>query len=102
MRCALVAVIFLALGGCSGSGGADTVEVKSYQCEDLAVTAEFHGTRRVLLNMPGNRLFLLPTPAASGAKYADAQGNEFWTRDGALLTLAGEPLRRCTEQDANP
>jgi membrane-bound inhibitor of C-type lysozyme len=49
-----------------------------------------------LLSLPGNKLLLEPVPAASGAKYADSKDNEFWTRDGALLTVAGQPLRRCT------
>jgi uncharacterized membrane protein len=37
-------------------------------------------------------------PAASGAKYGDGQGNEFWTKgttDGILI-LKGEPDRTCT------
>ena len=35
--------------------------------------------------------------AASGARYADANGNEFWDKgDTATLTLSGTPLRACT------
>jgi membrane-bound inhibitor of C-type lysozyme len=38
--------------------------------------------------------------AASGAKHADGQGNEFWTKgaDEAMLTLAGEASRNCAAQ----
>jgi membrane-bound inhibitor of C-type lysozyme len=83
------------LAACS-AGSADKLTTRRYQCGDLAVSAEFHGEKRVLLSLPGNKLLLEPVPAASGAKYADSKGNEFWTRDGALLTVAGQPLRRCT------
>jgi membrane-bound inhibitor of C-type lysozyme len=42
-------------------------------------------------------LTLTLVPAASGAKYADGEGNEFWTKglDEGLLTLAGEAMRIC-------
>ena len=69
---------------------------QAYQCGDLAVTAEFPTPDAVTLAWPGNSLALKRVPAASGAKYADDAGNEFWTKDGALLTLAGQAMRRCT------
>ena len=87
------------LASCS-EGSADKLTTTNYQCEDLAVSAEFHGAKRVLLTVPGSKLLLEPVPAASGAKYADGKGNEFWTRGGALLTLAGQPQRHCKESGA--
>jgi len=82
------------LASCS-EGSADKLTTTNYQCEDLAVSAEFHGAKRVLLSVPGNKLLLEPVAAASGAKYADGKGNEFWSKDGAVLTLAGQPQRHC-------
>src|SRR5262245_2347108 len=70
--------------------------VQVYQCGDLAVTAEFPNPQSVTLTWPGGSLTLDRTAAASGAKYADGAGNEFWTKDGALFTLAGQAMRRCT------
>jgi putative lipoprotein len=66
-----------------------------YQCGDFIVTAEFPTPDSVTLGWAGKSLALKRVPAASGAKYADGAGNEFWTRDGALFTLSGESLRRC-------
>ena len=67
-----------------------------YQCGDLKVYAEFYGDGRATLAFDYRMLTLQQVPAASGAKYTDAAGNEFWTKDGARLTLAGQPIRRCT------
>jgi len=102
MRAFTVSTMLLTLAGCSGEGGADVLTVTRYQCAELPVSAEFHGTRRVLLILPGNHLLLQPEPAASGTKYTDAQGNEFSTTNGALLKLAGQAARHCTEKSAAP
>ena len=66
-----------------------------YQCDDMRVAAEFSGDG-VKLTLGERTLALRHVPSGSGAKYADDAGNEFWTKDGALLTLAGQPMRQCT------
>ena len=46
----------------------------------------------------GCRSITLPQAiSGSGARYADAQGNELWTKgmEDGTLTLAGEPPRTC-------
>jgi len=84
-------------GACGRSGGPSWVNLVTYRCSELGVSATFEGEERVELTLPDRRLTLTQVPAASGAKYADAHGNEFWTKglsDG-LLMLAGEPRRSC-------
>jgi membrane-bound inhibitor of C-type lysozyme len=59
-------------------------------------TFVFQDTDGIRLEIAGQVLALARVPAASGAKYTDRAGNEFWTRDGALLQLAGQARRDCT------
>ena len=66
-----------------------------YRCADLAVTAYFTEEDGVRLEFSSQVLSLPRVQAASGARYADAAGNEFWTKDGALQTLHGQPRRDC-------
>lgn len=75
-----------------------------YQCNELAVTASFHGEGDADLSFNGRVLKLPHVVAASGARYADASGNEFWSKGQAeaVLTLAGEAPRACAGPGANP
>ncbi len=68
-----------------------------YQCGELDVTASFHGEGDADISFNGRILKLPHAPADSGARYADANGNEFWSRADAeaSLQLAGEPPRIC-------
>lgn len=77
------------LGACQR----EDVTVVSYQCGDLAASAVFRGEERAVLTVGNQSPSLLLVLAASGAKYADGAGNEFWTKgaDQAMLTLAGKP-----------
>ena len=69
----------------------------SYQCGDLAVTATFDGVGAVDLSWPGGPLTLPKVESASGERYADSQGNEFWSKgEEAMFTLAGQEKRNCT------
>jgi putative lipoprotein len=54
--------------------------------------------RSVRLSYSGHRLALPIATSASGARYADGRGDEFWTK-GATghLTIAGEPVRDCVQ-----
>ena len=73
-------------------------KVASYRCGDLTVSAVFRGRDRAVLAMGNTEMNLLLVLAASGAKYADGAGNEFWTKgaDEAMLTLAGKPTVTCS------
>ncbi len=75
----------------------ENTRVVSYQCGDLTVSAVFRGRDRAVLAMGNKEMNLLLVLAASGAKYADGAGNEFWTQgmDEAMLTLAGKAPVNC-------
>jgi len=96
MRTPLVILLFcVVLAGCGDSLSTATKKTR-YQCGDLQLDATF-ASDHVTLEWPNGQGMILPlVPSASGAKYADSHGNEFWTRDGAMFTLAGQPLRNCT------
>ena len=52
----------------------------------------------MMLEIDGNTLHLAQSPAASGARYADAAGNAFWSKgDEATLTLAGRAAVTCRQ-----
>jgi membrane-bound inhibitor of C-type lysozyme len=73
------------------------VQTRTYQCGDLAVTATFDGVGAMDLGFSGGPLTLPQVEAASGARFADAQGNEFWSKgEAATFTLAGQQPRACT------
>ena len=75
-----------------------------YQCGELDVTANFRGEGDAEFVFNGRVLKLPHVPAASGARYADAQGNEFWSKGEAeaRLTLQGQPPRTCVGPGAMP
>jgi membrane-bound inhibitor of C-type lysozyme len=72
--------------------------VYAFRCGDLAVQATYRGQDSATV-VVGDRTFVMAAEiAASGAKYADEQGNVFWTKGTTegTLTLKGEPDRACT------
>lgn len=72
-----------------------------FRCGDLLLGTDFDNVAgSVTLSWSGHRRVLPQAVSASGARYADAQGNTFWNKgDEATLTFAGgEPLQ-CTETD---
>src|SRR5699024_6524121 len=74
----------------------------NFQCNELAVGATYDDDgETVRLSYSGQRLELPIAVSASGARYADEAGNEFWGKgmDEATLTLAGEARRQCTRSD---
>ena len=76
-----------------------TVPVAHWECGELGLMSRYDNRAgTVTLAFNGARRILPIARSASGARYADAQGNEFWTK-GATghLTLAGEPVRDCVE-----
>jgi putative lipoprotein len=73
-------------------------ETFHWQCGELGVASHYLGHPDLLeLSFSGRTLELPAAVSASGARFADDQGSEFWTRgDTASLALAGEPVRECT------
>lgn len=73
----------------------------TYQCGDKTITltvASGEGDPPATLHIDGKTVILPHAISGSGARYADDQGNELWTKgmtDG-MLTLAGEAQRTCT------
>ncbi|WP_372013359.1 MliC family protein [Pseudoxanthomonas sp. 10H] len=68
-----------------------------WQCGDQRVAARFDpASRSLTLIHERGQLALPAVESASGARYADANGNEFWDKaDTAMLTLSGTPAREC-------
>lgn len=73
----------------------------SFRCGDMLIGSIFDNTAgNVTLSWSGQRLTLPQAPSASGARYADEHGNEFWNKgDNAMLTLAGVEHPECNVTD---
>lgn len=87
-----------ATGGAASA--ADRVaSVTHWKCSGLGVAARFEAdAAQVQLSFAGRSMMLPIARSASGARYADAGGNEFWTKGPTgTLSLAGEPRRECTQ-----
>lgn len=70
--------------------------VNHWQCGELLLASRIEGDA-AKLSFSGRRLQLPQATAASGARYADGKGNEFWNKgDSTLFTLAGGERRDCT------
>jgi len=72
----------------------------SFRCGDLLAGAVFDNLRGELVLTIATRRIVLPQAiSASGARYADERGNEFWNKgDQATLALDGQ-RRDCTVTD---
>lgn len=70
-----------------------------WRCGDQQVAARFDtGAADVTLTHDRGQLLLPQAISASGARYADDNGNEFWTKGASgTLTLSGTPARECTQ-----
>ena len=73
-----------------------------WECDDQHVAARFdNNAGTVSVTHERGELLLPQVTSASGARYADANGNEFWnTGDQATLTLSGAPQRQCRDVGA--
>jgi len=80
----------------AAQAGRDTAH---WECGELGVMSRYaDAAGRVALSFNGRTLTLPVARAASGARYADAHGNEFWTKGATgRLTLAGDTARDCVE-----
>ncbi len=68
-----------------------------WQCGDARVSATFdNAAGNVSLSFDGESLVLPQAVSASGARYADDQGNEFWNKgDTSTFTVAGQDAVEC-------
>lgn len=75
-----------------------------FRCGDLLVGAVFDNTAGHVTLSLGTRQVQLPQAVvASGARYADAQGNEFWNKgDEATLALDGATHACTVTDEASP
>lgn len=82
----------------AGQDEASAGKPTQWQCGESRVGATFDAKAgRVALTIDGRRLSLPLARSASGARYADEVGNEFWTKgDSGTLLLAGEEQRKCS------
>ena len=73
--------------------------IAHWECGELGVMSRFdRAPGQVRLDYNGHTLTLPLARSASGARYADARGSEFWTKGATgTLTLAGEPGRECVQ-----
>lgn len=70
----------------------------SYHCDDRTYTVAYEDDGdTALMQLDGRTLTLRTTPAASGARYADDDGNVLWTKgaDEADVTVDGLPAQTC-------
>ncbi|MGY1409759.1 MliC family protein [Luteimonas sp. A611] len=76
----------------------------NFRCGDVLANARFDNARGELTLTIATRRTVLPqVMAASGARYADAQGNEFWNKgDSATLTLGGQTLDCRVTDEVSP
>lgn len=72
--------------------GIETSNTFHWQCNEVGVASTYtDDAQRVTLAFSGRELALPIAVSASGARYADADGNEFWTKgDSGTLVLAAE------------
>ena len=73
-----------------------------WECDGQHVATRFDNTAgTVSVTHERGELLLQQATSASGARYADANGNEFWNKgDQATLTLSGTPARQCRDVGA--
>lgn len=120
----MLAVACLLLGGCKPSAQADAEDAGNvsdpatetptvlpadqaatiaahFRCGDLLLGIDFdNAAETATLSWSGHRRVLPQAVAASGARYADDAGTEFWNKgDDATLTLDGNAAVECTVTD---
>lgn len=81
----------------AGTPGEAIIESR-FRCGELLVAIDdVPAVDHIRLRFSGQSLTLPAAIAASGARYADDQGNVFWNKgDEATLSLAGQEDRECT------
>jgi uncharacterized lipoprotein YbaY/uncharacterized membrane protein len=76
----------------------------SWTCGEMTFAADFDTANgRVDLQLPEGAMSLPQAQSASGARYVDHRGNEFWTKGNtATLTREGGGKLDCVRADAPP
>lgn len=76
---------------------AEETRIFNYQCGEYPLTATFVGPDKVSIAFDGRTLQLAQAPSASGVRYVDEKGVEFWTKglSDATLTLPGRDSLIC-------
>ena len=72
--------------------------VTRWKCGTLAVATHFDddSLESITLETPQRMLTLKSMANEDGARFADAAGNEFWSRPGKItLALVGQPAMEC-------
>ncbi|AJZ46448.1 MliC family protein [Xanthomonas citri pv. citri] len=74
----------------------------AWRCGPRTIATRFDAATDTLqLTLEGRTLILLSAQAASGARFADAQGNQFWEHAGeSTLSLAGGEALKCVHETA--
>ena len=90
-----------------GAEAASATPLKTqWQCGDQRIAATFDNgaADNVTLDIDGKPLALPHAVSASGARYADAAGNEFWTkgREGTLTLAANNKMDCSQTETASP
>ena len=78
---------------------ASDAAIAHWECGELGVMSRYQADpSRVRLSFNGHALELPIARSASGARYADARGNEFWTKGATgTFALVGEARRDCVQ-----
>ncbi|AUJ14712.1 hypothetical protein BVV20_19755 [Xanthomonas oryzae pv. oryzae] len=73
-----------------------------WRCGQRMIATRFDSAADALeLTLEDRRLILVSAQAASGTRFADAQGNQFWEHGGeATLSLAGGEALKCVHEAA--
>ncbi|PPV06882.1 MliC family protein [Xanthomonas bromi] len=74
----------------------------AWRCGQRTITTRVDSATDALqLTLEDRTLVLLSAQAASGTRFADAQGNQFWEHAGeATLSLAGGEAMKCVHEAA--
>lgn len=76
------------------------VATASFRCGDLLTGARFDNRRGTVVLTPGpGRLVLAQAMSASGARYGDDRGNEFWNKGNDATLVLGGQRHECTVTD---
>lgn len=116
-RCTFLLALALSLIACKPTGSAEPAAapdaaatpaanashkaasaVTRWQCDKLTVATHFddESLESITLETPERMLTLKSMANEDGARFADAAGNEFWSRPGKVnLTLVGQPTVEC-------
>lgn len=74
--------------------------VTRWRCGDLPVSTHFDddSLESITLETPDRELTLKSMANEDGVRFADAAGNEFWSRPGKVtFTRIGQPVLECTK-----